>query len=131
MACALLACGAPMDEPNEDSLKASFVARIEADEYVRDLQVYGNEIHFSRRDASRELVRWEVRIDSLSVEPWAGEEADLAGHVISAWTVAGRPVTVEAGPNGLVTNMPLWVLDAGLAPECWALWDDHARAWGF
>lgn len=126
-----LACAEPLDEPNEDSLKASFVAQIEADEYVRDLNVYGNEIHFARRDGSGEHVEWEVRIDSLSVEPWAGDEADVAGRVVSGWSVAGRPVSVEVGPNGLVTDMPIWVLDAGLAPECWALWDEEAKTWGW
>ncbi len=126
-----LACAEPLDEPNEDSLKASFVAQIEADEYVRDLSVYGDEIHFARRDGSGEHVEWEVRIDSLSVEPWGGDEADVAGRVVSGWSVAGRPVSVEVGPNGLVTDMPIWVLDAGLAPECWALWDEEAKTWGW
>ena len=126
-----LACAEPMDEPNEDSLKASFVAQIEADEYVSDLNVYGDEIHFARRDGSGEHVEWQVRIDSLSVEPWAGDEADVAGHVVSGWSVAGRPVTVAVGPNGFVTDMPVWVLDAGLAPECWALWDEESKTWGW
>lgn len=126
-----VACGQPLDEPNEDSLKASFVAQIEADEYVKDVRVYGDEIHFERRDRSGEHVDWEVRINSLSVESWAGEEAELAGHVISDWSVAGRPVTVEVGPSGLVTDMPIWVLDAGLAPECWAFWDEETKTWGW
>ncbi len=126
-----LACAEPLDEPNRDSLKASFVAQIEADRHVQDLRVYGDEIHFARRDGSGEHVDWRVRIDSLSVEPWAGDEAELAGRVMSSWSVAGRPVTVEVGLEGLVTDMPIWVLDAGLAPECWAFWDEEAKSWGW
>ncbi len=131
LAGAFLACAESVPEPDEGSLRASFIAQIEADEHVKDLKVYGNEIHFARRDRSGEHVDWRVRIDSLSVEPWAGDEAELAGHVVSGWSVAGRPVSVEIGPEGLVTDMPIWVLDAGLAPVCWALWDEDAKAWGW
>ncbi len=131
LAGVFLACAESVPEPDERSLRASFVAQIGADELVRDLKVYGDEIHFTRPDRSGQDVEWRVRIDSLSVEPWGGDEAELAGHVVSGWSVAGRPVSVEAGPDGLVTDMPIWVLDTGLAPECWALWDEDAKAWGW
>ena len=127
----VLACAEPMDEPNVDSLKASLIAQIESIDLVKDLEVYGDEIHFARPDGSGADVEWRVRIDSLEVGPWAGPEAELAGHVVSRWSVAGRPVSVEIGPEGLVTDMPFFVLDAGLAPECWALWDAEAKTWGW
>lgn len=126
-----LACAESVPEPNVKSLRASFIAQIESIDLVKDLEVYGSEIHFARPDGSGADVDWQVRIDSLDVGPWAGPEAELAGHVVSRWSVAGRPVSVEIGPEGLVTDMPFFVLDAGLAPECWAFWDEEAKAWGW
>ena len=126
-----LACAESVPEPDVRSLRASFIAQIEADEHVKDLKVYGDEIHFARRDGSGEHVEWRVRIDSLEVDAGEGEGAQMVGHVVSGWSVAGRPVSVEIGPEGLVTDMPIWVLDAGLAPECWALWAEDAKAWGW
>ena len=126
-----LACGESVPEPDVKSLRASFIAQIESIDLVKDLEVYGSEIHFARPDGSGADVDWRVRIDSLEVGPWAGPEAELAGHVVSRWSVAGRPVSVEIGPDGLVTDMPFFVLDAGLAPECWAFWDEEAKAWGW
>ena len=126
-----LGCAEPVPEPDEKSLRASFIAQIESIDLVKDLEVYGSEIHFARPDGSGADVDWRVRIDSLEVGPWAGPEAELAGHVVSRWSVAGRPVSVEIGPDGLVTDMPFFVLDAGLAPECWAFWDEEAKAWGW
>ena len=131
LAGVFLACAESAPEPDEPSLRASFVAQIEADELVKDLKVYGDEIHFARRDGAGEHVEWRVRIDSLEVDVGEGEGAQAVGHVVSGWSVAGRPVSVEVGPEGLVTDMPIWVLDAGLAPECWALWDEAAKAWGW
>ena len=131
LAGVFLACAESAPEPDVNSLRASFVAQIEADELVKDLKVYGDEIHFARRDGADEHVEWRVRIDSLEVDVGEGEGAQAVGHVVSGWSVAGRPVSVEVGPEGLVTDMPIWVLDAGLAPECWALWDEDAKAWGW
>ena len=131
LAGVFLACAESVPEPDVRSLRASFIAQIEADEHVKDLKVYGDEIHFARRDGSGEHVDWRVRIDSLEVDAGEGEGAQVVGHVVSGWSVAGRPVSVEIGPEGLVTDMPIWVLAAGLAPECWALWDENAKAWGW
>ena len=108
-----LGCAEPVPEPDEKSLRASFIAQIESIDLVKDLEVYGSEIHFARPDGSGADVDWRVRIDSLEVGPWAGPEAELAGHVVSRWSVAGRPVSVEIGPDGLVTDMPFFVLDVG------------------
>ena len=127
----VLACAESAPAPDVKSLRASFIAQIEAIDLVKDLEVYGDEIRFARPDGSGADVDWRVHIDSLEIGPWAGPEAELAGHVVSRWSVAGRPVSVEIGPNGLVTDMPFFVLDAGLAPECWALWDGKAKAWGW
>ena len=55
----------------------------------------------------------------------------MLGHVVSAWTANGRPITVWEGPAGLATDMPNWVLEVGLATDCYALWDEEAKAWGW
>ncbi|MYB17887.1 MAG: hypothetical protein F4Y16_02675 [Holophagales bacterium] len=133
----LAACGPsegppPEPRPDVDTLRASFIAQIESIDLVAGLETDGDEVRFVRPDGSGEDVEWRVRIDSLEVESGEGEGAQVLGRVRSAWSADGRPITVQQGPAGLVTDMPHWLLDAGLAPaECWALWDEEAKAWGW
>ena len=131
LAVAAAGCAASVPEPDVDSLRASFIAQIQSNDLVQDLQVEGDEVRFAVPDGSGEDIDWRVRIDALDVEGTGEEGGQILGHVLSTWTIAGRPVSVEMGPQGLVTDMPHWVLDAGLAPECWALWDDEGEAWGW
>ncbi|MXW02919.1 MAG: hypothetical protein F4X59_01405 [Holophagales bacterium] len=134
---ALAACGPsdgppPEPQPDVDTLRASFIAQIESIDLVAGLETDGDEVRFVRPDGSGEDVEWRVRIDSLEVESGEGQGAQVLGRVRSAWSANGRPITVQQGPAGLVTDMPQWLLDAGLAPsECWALWDEEANAWGW
>ncbi|MDE2922730.1 MAG: hypothetical protein OYL92_12020 [Acidobacteriota bacterium] len=132
---ALAACG-PSEGPSQaepqpdvDTLRASFIAQMESIDLVAGLETDGDEVRFVRPDGSGQDVEWRVRIDSLEVE--SGEGAQVLGHVLSAWSANGRPITVWEGSTGLQTDMPLWVLDAGLATDCWALWDEEAKAWGW
>lgn len=130
---ALAACGAsvPEPQPDVDTLRASFIAQIASIDLVADLEADGDEVRFVRPDGSGQDVEWRVRIDSLEVESGRGDGVQVIGHVLSAWTANGRPITVWQGPTGPMTDMPLWVLDAGLATECLALWDGEAKAWGW
>lgn len=128
---AIAACGPSEPQPDVDTLRASFIAQIESIDLVADFEADGDDVRFVRPDGSGEDVEWRVRIDSLDVESGEGEGARVIGHVLSAWTANGRPITVRQGPTGLVTDMPNWVLDAGLATDCYALWDDEAKAWGW
>lgn len=122
----------PEPQPDVDTLRASFIAQIESIDLVAGLETDGDEVRFVRPDGSGEDVEWRVRVDSLEVESGDGEGAQVLGRVRSAWSANGRPITVQQGPAGLVTDMPQWVLDAGLAAgECWALWDEEAKAWGW
>lgn len=126
----LAACGPPPEpQPDVDTLRASFIAQIESVDLVAELETDGDEVRFVRPDGSGQDVEWRVRIDSLEVE--SGEGAQVLGHVLSAWSANGRPITVWEGSTGLQTDMPLWVLDAGLATDCWALWDEEAKAWSW
>lgn len=122
----------PESRPDVDTLRASFIAQIESIDLVAGLETDGDEVRFVRPDGSGQDVEWRVRIDSLELESGEGEGAQVLGRVRSAWSADGRPITVQQGPAGLVTDMPQWLLDAGLAPaECWALWDEEAKAWGW
>ena len=130
----LAACGPsegppPEPQPDADTLRASFIAQIESIDLVAGLEADGDEVRFVRPDGSGQDVAWRVRIDSLEVE--SGEGAQVLGHILSAWSANGRPITVWEGSTGLQTDMPLWVLDAGLATDCWALWDEEAKAWSW
>ncbi len=137
LAGTLAACGpsetpAPAaPEPDVETLRASFIAQIESIDLVANLEADGDDIRFVRPDGSGEDVQWRVRIDSLEVQAGSGEGAQALGHVLSAWSADGRPITVWEGSTGPQTDMPLWVLDAGLATDCWALWDDAAKAWSW
>lgn len=129
---AITACGPSEPQPDVDTLRASFIAQIESIDLVADLEADGDDVRFVRPDGSGEDVEWRVRIDSLDVESGGGEGAQVLGHVLSAWTANGRPISVWQGPSGRpMTDMPHWVLDAGLATECLALWDEEAKAWGW
>ncbi len=118
-------------QPDADTLRASFVAQIESIHLVADLEVDGDEIRFARSDGSGEDVEWRVRIDALEVVSEEGEGARILGRVLSAWSANGRPIRVWQGPAGPMTDMPHWVLAAGLATECFALWDEEAKEWGW
>ncbi len=131
LAGALAACGPQEPQPEVDTLRASFVAQIGSIDLVTDLEVDGDELRFVRPDGSGQGIEWRVRIDSLEVDPGSDEGAQPVGHVLSTWTANGRPITVRQGPAGPVTDMPHWVLDAGLAPECWALWNEETGEWGW
>ena len=132
LGCLAVACSPPEPEPNVDTLRASFIAQIGSIEFVEDLEADGDEIRFVRPDGSGQDVDWRVRIDALEVVGGDVEGGQVAGHVLSAWSANGRPIMVGVtSEGGLVTDMPQWILDAGLAPECWALWDQEEKSWGW
>ena len=128
---AIAACGPSEPQPDVETLRASFIAQIESIDLVADFEADGDDVRFVRPDGSGEDVEWRVRIDSLDVESGGGEGAQVLGHVVSAWTANGRPITVWESSAGLTTDMPNWVLQVGLATDCYALWDEEAKAWGW
>ena len=116
------ACGVP--EPDADNLKASFAAQIESVASVGAFERDGDALAFTETRADGDEVRWRVTIDSAVVAPPAGN-APVQGHVVSSWYADGELVE----PLGSMSRLPDAFLEAGIAQECYGLWDAEAGAW--
>lgn len=116
------ACGAP--EPNTDNLKASFASQIESVASVSAFERDGDALAFTETRAGGDEVRWRVTIDSADVAPPAGG-APIQGHVVSSWYADGELVE----PLGSMSRLPDAFLEAGIAQECYGLWDAEAGDW--
>ncbi len=121
-ALALAACGGP---PDADSLRASFAERIASIDTVDDFARDGDAITFSGPDGAGGRTVWSVRIDSAAVEAQDSEEHPHRGVIQSSWRADGRPIE----PAGATSNLPSDFLDAGIAQDCWGLWDAAERRW--
>ena len=87
-------------EPGEENLKTSFVEQIEGVSSVEGLEREGDSIRFTERRADGDDVSWRVTIDFALIEP-----------------------------IGTMSRLPDAFLEAGVAQECYALWDENAGAW--
>ena len=117
--------GAASDTADADSLRASFAGQIEAVEAVSGFERDGDEMTFSGPDGSGGEVAWRVVIDSAVVQPWDDENLPFRGVVLSSWHAGGE----EVRSAGSVSNLPADFLDAGIAQDCWGLWDAAERRW--
>ena len=117
--------GAVSDTADADSLRASFAGQIEAVEAVSGFERDGDEMTFSGPDGSGGEVAWRVVIDSAVVQPWDDESLPFRGVVLSSWHAGGE----EVRSAGSVSNLPADFLDAGIAQDCWGLWDAAERRW--
>ena len=123
---ALAGCGAAgPDTADADSLRASFAGQIEAVEAVSGFDRDGDEITFSGPDGAGGEVAWRVVIDSAVVQSWDDESLPFRGVVLSTWYAAGE----EVQSAGSISNLPPDFLDAGIAQDCWGLWDAAERRW--
>ena len=123
---ALGACGAPeSDTADAESLRAAFAGQIEAVGTVSGFERDGNEMTFSGPDGFGAEVAWRVVIDSAVVQPWDDESLPYRGVVLSTWYSAGE----EIRSAGSISNLPSDFLDAGIAQDCWGLWDAAERRW--
>ena len=114
-------------EPGEDNLKASFAAQIEGLASIGNLQRSGDELMFTERREGDTAVAWRVTIDSVRLEPRPDEAVPVQGNVVSSWYADGELIE----PLGSMSRLPDEIFDAGLAQECWALWDAEQAAWGW
>jgi hypothetical protein len=110
-----------------DSLRTSFARQIEVIELVRDLELDGDEVTFSRPDGSGEEVSWRVHISSAVVEAQDDEALPYRGIVTASWYANDRALLSGGGTS----ELPLWILDAGLSQECWAFWEESSSRWGW
>ena len=116
-------CGPP--EPTADNLRESFAQLIASIEYIRDLERDGDELSFLRPDGSGMDVSYRIHIDSAIIEPNDDESMPYRGIVESSWYLDGRLVQ----STGSTSDLPMWVLDAGLGQYCWAFWEEPAKRW--
>ena len=125
---AALAAGcAAVVEPGADNLQASFAAQIESVESVSGTERTGDTLSFTEAQPDGTAVQWRVTIDSAVVEAPAVEGAPTQGHVVSSWYADGE--LIEA--LGSMSRLPDAFLEAGIAQECYALWDTEAGQWGW
>ena len=127
-AVAAVAAGcAAVVEPGADNLRASFAARIGGVESVSGVERTGDALRFTETQADGVEVQWRVTIDSAVVEEPAVEGAPTQGHVVSSWYADGEPIE----PIGSMSRLPDAFLEAGIAQECYALWDEETGRWGW
>jgi hypothetical protein len=114
-------------EPGPDNLRASFAAQIDSVESVSGVEHTGDTLTFTETQADGTEVQWRVVIDSAAVAPPAVEGAPTQGNVVSSWYADGELIE----PLGSMSRLPDAFLDAGIAQDCWALWDADAGRWGW
>ena len=114
-------------EPGAENLRASFAAQIDSIESVGGVGQTGDALSFTETRADGTEVQWRVTIDSAVVEEPAVEGAPTQGHVLSSWYADGELVE----PLGSMSRLPDAFLEAGIAQDCWALWDADAGRWGW
>ena len=114
-------------EPGADSLMASFAAQIGGVESVSGVEQAGDALTFTETQADGTKVQWRVTVDSAVVEEPAVEGAPTQGHVVSSWYADGELIE----PLGSMSRLPDAFLEAGIAQECYALWDTEAGQWGW
>ena len=114
-------------EPTEDNLQASFAAQIDSIESVSGVEHTGDMLTFTETQADGTEVQWRVAIDSAVIAEPAVEGAPTQGHVLSSWYADGELIE----PLGSMSRLPDAFLNAGIAQDCWALWDADAGRWGW
>ena len=128
IAVAVMAAGCAVAVgPGPDNLRASFAAQIDSIESVSGVEHTGDTLTFTETQADGTAVQWRVVIDSAAVAPPAVEGAPTQGNVVSSWYADGELIE----PLGRMSRLPDAFLDAGIAQDCWALWDADAGRWGW
>ena len=112
-------------KPSVESLRASLAEQIAGIEFVHDFGRKGDELTFQRPDGSGEEVSYRVHIDSAVVEPNDDAAIPYRGVITASWYLNDRLVA----RTGSISNLPMWIQDAGLGQECWAFWEEPAKRW--
>lgn len=125
--CVLLAA-APVSaacavEPGEENLKRSFAAQIESVVSVEGFERQGDTLRFAENRSDGDTVSWRVTIDTVAITRPGG--APVQGAVTASWYADEQLIE----PIGSISRLPDAFLEAGVAQECYALWDENASAW--
>src|ERR671931_1464352 len=124
----LAACrAAAPTERREQQLADSFARQIVSTGIVRDFRRDGDTLSFSARYGNQPDAKWRVHIDSATIEAQVDKTTGDKGVVKSSWYVDGEPIR----PRGSQSDLPLPFLDAGIAQECWAVWDNSSHQWSW
>jgi len=126
---ALVACSACVEGTltPKSRLTVSFAQQIAGVDGVKQFERVESEIMFARPNTDGDVVRWRVVIDSVTVHPSNPDTEPERGDVVSSWYADG--VLVE--PVGSMSRLPEAFLEAGVAQECYALWDSDRKTWGW
>ena len=127
VAAAVAAGCAAAVEPGAESLKASFAAQIEGVASVSAVERTGDTLSFTETRADGAEVRWRVAVDSATIAPPDVDGAPVQGRVVSSWRADGELIE----PLGSMSRLPDAFLEAGIAQDCWALWDAETGRWGW
>lgn len=111
----------------EQQLRDSFIQQIASTPTVRDVQRHGDEVSFTLRYGEHPDAKWRVHVDSASIERAADGTVPSKGMVKSSWYADGEQIR----PRGSQSDLPLVLLDRGIAQECWALWDTNGGQWSW
>ena len=117
--------GACAMQPGEVNLVSSFAERIAAVEGVTDFDHDGDELTFMGPDGGGGIASWRVAIGSTELV--SNEGRPLEGHVVSSWYRDGELVEPDYGIG--MSMLPNGFLEAGIAQECYALWDEGGSRW--
>ena len=104
-------------KPSESSLRDSFARQLSVNPAVKDLRRAGG------------VAQWRVRIDSAVIEPTEEARAPFKGTVKASWYSNGQ--LVRPSRSGRDSNLPIELTANGLAQECWAIWDQSGKKWGW
>ena len=110
-------------EPGEDNLQTSFADQIEGVASVEGFEREGDTVRFTEQRGDGDTVSWRVTIDSASIARPGG--APVQGAVTASWYADEQLIE----PIGTMSRLPDAFLEAGVAQECYALWDENAGAW--
>ena len=123
-ALALAGCSVEL-EPTSRTLITSFSHQVSAVEMVDNFELEDDELTFSGPDSVGGQAAWLVHGDSAVVEAHEDENMPFRGLVQSSWYADGRLIE----PTGSISHLPSEFLDAGIAQDCWGLWDVATHRW--
>ena len=126
-ALATTACGAP----GAESLRESFAAQMAANRFIKDFQRNGDDLSFTGPGAEGGVAKWRVHIDATVIEPNSDQATKAAqpykGTVKSSWYSNDQLIT----PTARDSRLPIELISNGLTQDCWALWTEATKQWGW